>query len=301
MTTEAVTLSAPALPHLWSATIDGLQVGADTPFAWAARDGFHEVPALRTQDEARPNAHGTFGSRDWAQGRYLTARFQVRRPLGVSFDTAVETMRQVLVPTVDTVPLWVNMPGRGPIRWDVKIRRARVITDAAYNAGVARIDVQFYAPDPLGYGPEQTATAQFPELTGGLEFDLFTDGEDDDTGFLEFGEAGESGRVRFVNDGTADAYPLFHVEGPAVDGFELVAVGTGKRIRWEGRLFAGDLLTVDPARGTALLNGAADRSGLFTRREWFATPPRRELDVLFLPVGTSTGARVTAVSASAWW
>ncbi|WP_194522338.1 phage tail family protein [Cellulosimicrobium sp. JZ28] len=300
MSVKAVTTSAPVLPYPWSATIDGLPVGRGTPFSWTYRDGFHELPPMQSADVPRPNGHGTFGSRDWAQGRFLTARFQVHRPVGVGFDEAVEAARRVLVPSESTVPVWVNMPGRGPVRWDAKVRRARVVTDEAYNAGLARIDVQLFAPDPVGYGPEQVAGASFPELVGGLEFDLFTDGSVD-TGFLEFGERGETGRVRLTNGGTADAYSIFHVEGPAADGFELVAVGVGRRIRWEGRLFAGDLLTVNPARGTALLNGTADRSGLFTRREWFAVPPGEELEVQFLPVGASVGARVSVESSSAWW
>ncbi|MEV8029273.1 phage distal tail protein [Cellulosimicrobium funkei] len=304
--TETVTTlaAAPAFDKPWQATINGLHVGPGTPYGWTSREGIEELPGFRMDATPRPNAHGTFDSAMWAEGRTLTFEFRILRETrwlyGVSYEDAIAAYRRTMVPSPGLVPVWINVPGRGPIRWDVRITRHRIVTDPAYDIALAVVATQVYAPDPLGYGPEQSAEVAFPELVGGLEFDLFTDGVTD-TGSLEFGERGETGRARLTNEGNAESYPLFHVAGPALDGFELVAVGPGRRIRWEGRLYAGDLLTVDPARGTALLNGTADRSGLFTRREWFAVPPGEELEVQFLPVGTSVGATATIVSASAWW
>lgn len=291
----SVDFVGPDLPNRWDGWLGGVYFGCSTPYGYTGKSGFDELPPLRSTSDSRPNSHGVFEARDWAEGRTLDLTFNVWRD-----PEALDALRRVLVPTVNTVPFWMNVPGKGPLRWDVKVRRYRNATNFEYEQGMARLEVQLYAPDPLGYGPEQVAEVAFPELVGGLEFDLFTDGLTD-TGFLEFGERGETGRARLTNEGNAESYPLFHVAGPALDGFELVAVGPGRRIRWEGRLYAGDLLTVDPARGTALLNGTADRSGLFTRREWFAVPPGEELEVQFLPVGTSVGATATIVSASAWW
>ncbi|MBN0040251.1 hypothetical protein JN535_08750 [Cellulosimicrobium cellulans] len=304
MTEVGALSAAPEFTQPWQATINGLMVGPGTPYGWTMRQGIEELPSFRANTVGRPNAHGDFDAPFWADGRVLTFGFRVLREArwlyGATYEDAVTAFRRVMVPTLDLFEVWVNVPGRGPIRWDVRVSRHEIVTDPAYDIGLAVISTQFYAPDAVGHGPQQVGYAWFPELVGGLEFDLFTDGVED-TGCLEFGERGETGRVRLANDGTAESYPVFNVEGPALDGFEIVAVGQGRRIRWEGRLFPGDLLTIDAAHGTALLNGAADRSGLFTRREWFAVPPGDELEVQFLPVGASTGARLSVVSSSAWW
>ncbi|MGN7703521.1 phage distal tail protein [Cellulosimicrobium sp. 22601] len=305
--TEALASTLSTVPDLepWQAQLGSLRLGPGTPYEWAALSGVDELPALRTNDTDRPAAHGTWTGDDLASGRTIEFTIEIsdEPELAVSLDQALADLRRVFVPTPRgvLVPFWINIPRRGAvICWAVRVRRRRIVTDLQYEMGLAVAEAQLFAPDPVGYGPQESTSARFPELVGGLAFDLFTDGAAD-TGFLEFGERGETGRVRLRNDGDADAYGLFHVEGPAVEGFELVAVGVGRRIRWEGSLFPGDLLTVDPARGTALLNGTADRSGLFTRREWFAVPPGKELEVQFLPVGASTGARLSVTYSSAWW
>lgn len=294
--------AAPVLPHPWSAILGDLRLGQGTPYRWTHREGFLDLPSLRSVDVPRPDAHGTFAQRDWADGRYLTAGFQARRGIGgVEFDTAVHTARRTLVPSEDVVPLWVNIPGIGPVRWDVKVRRARVVTDQAFNAGLARVDVQLYAPDPVGYGDELGTWTGFPLMVGGLEFDLFTDDEGVDTGYLEFGESGGTGRVALVNDGTADSWPRYRVAGPVVDGFEILDVPSGRRLRFEGDVAAGSAVSIDTATGVVLLDDVADRSGLLTVREWIPVSAGSTTEVMFLPLGSYTAASLTITWAPAWW
>src|SRR5690606_22748656 len=145
---------------------------------WTAREGIEELPDFRMDTTARPNAHGTFDSVAWAEGRTLTFGFRILRETrwlyGTTYEDAIAAYRRAMVPSPGLVPVWINVPGRGPVRWDVRITRHRITTDPAYDIALAVIATQMYAPDPIGYGPDDGASAQFPERVGGLEFDLFT-------------------------------------------------------------------------------------------------------------------------------
>jgi len=158
------------------------------------------------------------------------------------------------------------------------------------------------APDPLGYGTGLQQSTGFAAPGGGLEFDLFTDGSSTDTGVLEFGEPGSSGRIELVNAGTADSWPVHRIDGPTpTAGFDIVDVASGKRLRFVGVVPAGSHLTIDTATGSVILDDVADRSSQLTRREWTPIPPSGSATLAFLPLSTSTAAALTTSYASAWW
>ncbi|WP_454728838.1 hypothetical protein [Cellulosimicrobium protaetiae] len=298
-------LSAAPVLEPWQAMLGPLRLGPGTPYEWASLAGLEELPSLRTSDEARPWAHGDYAGDDWASGRTIGWELEIAAEpeLGVTYDQALADLRRAMVPTAgDLIPLWVYIPHRGaPVRWDVKVRRHRVTTDMRYELGLALAEAQVYAPDPLGYGDELSTSSGFPLLNGGLEFDLFTDGADD-TGFLEFGDGGgSSGRVVLTNIGTADTWPRFRTDGPVVDGFELLEIGTGRRLRFEGDVAAGSSISIDAATGVVLLDDVADRSGLLTVREWFPVPAGGTAEVMFLPLGSYTTAQLTVTWAPASW
>lgn len=289
------------LSHPWSGVLGNLRVGPGTRYRWAGREGFLELPALRSSDQERPNAHGTFSEQDWASGRYLTARFIVRdRRASPAFDATVQALRGALVPGSELVTSWWNIPGIGPVRWDVRPRRVRVVTDPAFDAGVGVIEAQLYAPDPVGYGAQVSVSTGLRAQAGGMEFDLFTDGVVD-TGFLEFGETGSTGRVRVVNQGTAETWPVFTVAGWAPP-FQIVETATGRRLEYSGVVPAGSSLSIDSATGVVLLDEVADRSGSLVRREWAPVPAHASSEFLFLPLGpVSPTASLTVTCSPGWW
>lgn len=295
--------TAPVLEP-WQARLGPLLLGPGTAYEWASLSGLDELPSLRTSDEARPWSHGDYAGDDWAQGRAIAWELEVAAEpeLGVTYDQALADLRRAMVPTVgDLIPLWVYLPHRGaPVRWDVKVRRHRITTDMRYELGLASAEAQLYAPDPVGYGDELGTFTGFPQMVGGLEFDLFTDGATD-TGFLEFGESGGTGRVVLSNDGTAESWPRFRTSGAIAGGFEVLEVSTGRRLRFEGDVAAGSSITIDSATGAVLLDSVADRSGSLTVREWFAVPADGGTEVMFLPLGSYTSATLGVTWAPAWW
>lgn len=305
--TQAADLLA-AAPDLapWQVQLGPLTLGDGTPYEWAELAGLDELPAIRTADEPRPWAHGTWEGDDWAEGRTISWSIEIaeERDLAVSYAEALAALRAVMVPTRtgEPVHLWANIPRRGLLRYAVKVRRHRITTDQQYELGLALAEAEFFAPDPNGYGPGRSATTGFAELTGGLAFDLFTDGAGTTTGYLEFGEQGSSGRVDLTNEGNAETWPVLEISGPTPSaGFEIVDVPTGRRVRYVGVVPAGSVLTLDTAAGSVLLDAVADRSGLLTVREWAPVPASGATSLAFLSLGETTPATLRAVWAPAWW
>lgn len=491
----------------WQASIGGLIIGDGTPYEIAELSGIDEMPELRTSDEGRPWSHGDWDGDDWASGRIIAATVEIAADAGVGYDDALAAWRAVMVPTRtdELVPFWVYVPRRGTmLRWQVKVRRHRIPTDQQYELGLAVAELQLYASDPVGHGPQRQTSAGFPVPAGGLRFPLFSNGGtsaartndvtdpravtasrwaalggvvanetmvtnasdgpvlpdgtqvttyarytvvtpssgnatigydmgspllpvvpagksvaiaiyvrssvavasiavrkdahldgtpsgsaqatpssslpantwqrragvivnnadfnqvritsqfpsgsqsagqvidvtcalevvdattvpphyDGDTlgarwlgapnasrsemwlsdgaaatGFLDFGLQGESALIVMDNPGNAETWAVHVIDGPVVDGFEIVDIPTGRRLRWVGDIPEGMSLTIDTRTGSVLLDDVADRSGQLVVREWAPVPPGGT-SVGFFPLETYTSARLTSTWAPGWW
>lgn len=117
-------------------------------------------------------------------------------------------------------------------------------------------------------------------------------------GWLDYGEPSTSGTVSLSNPGTADAHPQFEVTGPA-SGFEVVQVGTGHRLVYDGTVPAGSRLVVDTASGVAVMDGVSDRT--LTWQDPMTIPPGSTAEFAFVPRGASTAAVLRASVRGAWW
>lgn len=295
--------AAPPVLDPWQAQLGGLLLGPGTAYDITDLDGLDELPALRTSDEDRPWSHGEHDGEDWSAARVISLGLEVAAEpgLGVTYEQALAGLRAVMVPTRGArVPFWAYLPTRGVLRWDVKVRRHRILTDTSYEMGLATAAAQLYAPDPVGYGAELSVSTGFRAMTGGLEFDLFTAGSVD-TGYLEFGEAGSTGRVEVANAGTAETWPTFTVAGPS-PAFEILDITSGRRLHYVDEVPAGSSVSLDSATGVVLLDDVADRSGALVRREWTPIPAASVSSYLFMPLGpASPAATLTVTYSPGWW
>jgi hypothetical protein len=301
---ESLSRTPPAGLEPWQVEFAGLRLGPGTPYDWRTRSGFDELPELRTDDMGRTWAHGVWTGDDYAEGRTLAWELLIDGTADI-FAELVGSYRRVMVPRppgVELLPLWSHEPGRGVIRWDVKVRRHALPEDPALQSiYMAQANAQLLAPDPIGYGPGQVASTGFAREVGGLEFDLFTDGQAD-TGYLEFGEVGNNGRNRVTNPGSAPLWVAHRVTGPTpAAGFEIVDTSTGERLRYADVVPAGSTLDIDTAEGSAILDGVADRSGRLTVAEWGPVPARGDTEFAFIPLSAATGAVLQTAFAPAWW
>jgi len=281
----------------------GLTLASDqsSPFGIRSLMGWDELPDARMDAPVRPQAHGRFDTAVWADERVVTLAGQI-----VSQD------RDALLRELASVMTWASGPSAAE---DLVVTRAgRELTGFArltafktpttlnWSVGEVPFVIEWRCRDPLRYGAPQSVATGFPVLRGGLEYDLYTDGAGADLGYLDYGEASDTGRVLLSNDGTADSWPVFQIEGPVdAAGFDIAVVGTDQRIRFSGPVAEGSSLVIDSASGTAVIDGVADRGGLLTQRDWFPVPAGGSVEVAFLPRGGMSSAELTVVHRPAWW
>ena len=263
--------------------------------------GWHGGVSTRGDSTPRPGAHGDFAERSWRGARAPGLRGSAVCPSRAAAAVVADELAGVLADG-SLGPFEVADPDQGTRTARVRLVAADVSWDRS--STVVDFDFQFLAPDPLRYGAPVTATTTFPVQRGGLEYDLYTDGAGTDLGYLDYGDAPATGTATLTNEGTADSWPIFEVTGPVGgDGFELVEVGTGRRIVFADSVPAGSSLVVDSAAGagSAVIGGAADRGGSLTVLEWFPVPARGSTQVAFVPRGGTSAAVLSVSFSPAWW
>lgn len=262
--------------------------------------GWFDGTEVRGEQHARPQAHGEFATPGWHAGRSVSAVVSVlcssdaeagvaRRALsGLLAGGRYEDLR-VVEPDGHTTSARVRLGGPTRVRWFPHSQAVQAM-------------VELYAPDPLRYGDPAGVSTRYPTLRGGLRYDLYTDGAGTVLGWLDYGEASDTGRVLLSNPGTADVPVTLQVTGAVDDsGFDVVQVGTDRRLTFEGPVAAGSLLVMDGATGSVLIDGTADRAGRLTWRDWPMVPAGGSVELAFLPRGAYTDAVLTAVSRPGWW
>lgn len=154
------------------------------------------------------------------------------------------------------------------------------------------------ANDPRKYGTTVTSSPTgIPVAGNGLVFPLFGS---PNTGVLDIGSGGYSGRASGVNTGTADTGPVFTIWGDYVPGFTITHAGTGRRLVYTETLTAGQSLVLDSNDGSVTLDGYAPRDSKLTVSDWVRLGRGESGSWLFESPG-STNAFMTVGVTPAWW
>lgn len=118
--------------------------------------------------------------------------------------------------------------------------------------------------------------------------------------YFDWGTGGSTGRVLAVNDGSAETASILEVTGGLSQGFELVWVPTGQRVRFERPVAVSETVRLSPRTGRVTIAGS-DVTGFLTASEWWTVPAKRAGEIQFTPLGTTTGTpTLTATTASAF-
>lgn len=254
-------------------------------------DGWEEWDSRRHVFE-RPMSAGSMGGAPLGRDRVVRVTGMCRNPADRDAKLAEYGELFARADPEDAVEedLTITVAGR-TLTARVYLTRYRPSLDL-WGAGYFRWAVEFQADDPVRYGPPVTDQATFPVLVGGLRYPLYTDGEGTDLGWLDYGPAPTSGRLTLVNPGIAAATVQHEVTGPVpAEGFEIVAVATGRRLVYEGAVAAGSRVLLDGATGQALVDGLYDRGDLLTRREWTKVPGKGgSAEFALVNRGTATAA-----------
>ena len=295
--------SAPALND-WQASVAGIITGVDTPFEFVEILGWHDLPAIDSNAAPRPRAHGNFSSDEFARSRTITLVLEAAQDSSDSLASRLDDLRTALPPagSEDPIEVWVKLPGEVAKLARCKPRRLHNPIDTLYEHGVTQVRVVLRADDGRKYGEDIVASTSFPSPSGGLEFDLFTDGAGTALAYLDFGEASADGKVTVANDGNAEISCVFAVSGPIPsEGFLIREQGGDAYLRYEASVPSGSVLTLDGVEGDCLLDGVADRSANLTFHRWPVIPARSAAVFVFESLGAATAASLSVTSASAWW
>lgn len=254
----------------------------------------------------RELGHGSFDGPVYGNARrvLVSGRFADR----ISRDEAFMALESSLVPSDPEAPpedLRVTQFGRTLTAGARLLRFAPIVSrDNAWGAGVFDWAAEWVCPDPLRYGEATSVRTSFPFSPGGLRFPLYTNRQGARTGVLTYGPRSTSGRITLENPGTATMYTQLQVTGPvAGQGFDVVEVGTGRRLRFQDAVSSTSSLVIDSATGNVLIDGDSDRGGRLTIRDWEVlwVQPGESKEIEFVPLGTRTDAELTAVMRPGWW
>ncbi len=272
---------------------DGLLLGAGTPYGITAAPGFLDLSGTRANFTPRARAHGGFTEPNFGGGAVLDLEFDISATSATSFQAAVLALEANTYPQPGTRPLWFQIPGHGLRTMQVQCIRRTVPLDVPYQFGlVVKAALQFYAPDPIKYAPTQTLPTGLPTSGGGLTYPLVYP--------LDYGSAGNSGRVVAVNPGSADVSPVFTIIGPIdSSGFQVTSVEDGLTVQFNGAVGANDTFVIDTRTGVCTLNGSTRYVSVTT---WPKIPANSSRTFQFgAPGAYSSAAQLSCAFAPGYW
>jgi hypothetical protein len=265
-------------------TWHGLTLGAGD-YHVEAITGWDELADLKDLSQPRARSHGDHVGDLFSQARIVTATGSIASP------TARDALAQAVLaasPVSSAVEdLTIETFGQQLTAGARLIRRSLPVGDD-YPAGKVPFALQWRCPDPLRYGPSRFDSTGLPTAGGGLTYPLVYP--------IDYGVAGDAGSITLTNEGTADATIQFTVTGSLPAGFEISSLG--QRITYPLAVPAGQVITVDTATGSVLVEGTSDRRADLTSADWLVIPPGTSLRVQFTSLG---GAYDPAATLAARW
>lgn len=253
----------------------GVTFGGGGPFHVEEITGWDDLPDVGSYDQPRSRWHGDHVGSQYARSRIVTVSGSIASP------TARNALAQALIgaTTVDidaVEDLTIDTFGQVLTAGARLIRRSLPVGEN-YAAGVAPFALQWKCPDPLRYGPVQSAVSTgLPVSSGGLAYPL--------TYPLTYGTSGTPGAVSLTNSGTADVGFQATITGSLPFGFEL-STTDGQRFRYEAAVGSGETLNLDTSEGTLLAEGTADRRANLTLTGWIQVPALSSVTVYFSSLG----------------
>lgn len=271
----------------------GLPMGAGTRYRIRSLEGWEARPPARYSKVPRTGGHGTHRSRVLSDERIVTVEGWCWS--SVERDQLLADLQAAAgyVDGDDTNPLAVTVAGRALTAGGQLIEARQMLIRGEWGIGRFGWLLQWRCPDPLRYGPARALSTELPNPGGGLTYPL--------TYPLDYGAAGTSGSITLTNPGSADAPIVLAARGGHEQGFEVSAAG--RRLTYGAPVPAGQVIELDTARGTVLVEGTASRRSNLVRADWLMVPARSSLTVQYTTLGGARdpGALLTATWSETHW
>lgn len=257
--------------------------------------GWGDAPSSKATAEARPQAHGSFGTgTNWRGARVVTVEGTYR---GATMRDTVQARESIAALQGNGIPSLFTYTDAnlGPRTLNGVVIVNGPTAPARLFEPFFKFSFDVLAVDPKKYGTPVITTAGLPAPGTGVTYPV--------TYPVTYGVTASGGRVTVANPGTAETTPLLEVTGELAGGFSLVELGTGREVRFERVVPAGSTVVVNPRTGRAYIDVPGnDVTGFLTRADWFTVPPGGSTEVQFTAIGGVTGApMVTARTSPAYW
>lgn len=244
--------------------------------------GWYDAPAARYDADDRPQGDGKFRQkRVYRSARVVSVEGSWT---GTTLEDAYRARRQLAAVQADggessftvTDPL-------GATSSSVSLTTAPTADDGLFQP-FFKFAFDVVAPDPVKYGPAQSASTAVPTPSSGLVWPLGSTSP-----YFNWGTAGNTGQVSLTNAGTAQSWPTLTVTGGLSGGFILTWVPTGDQLVYSGAIPDGSSVNLNSRTGRATMNGASDVTGFLTTSNWWSLAAGQTGLVQFTPVGTQAG------------
>ena len=264
----------------------------DIPPVW----NFLDLAALKTMDQARVWADGSWSGPDFADVLLPSMSIEVKGATAALFTAAVQALRAAFGPMVVTAALWVKLPGMPVMGIPAKTNKRNIPIDLTWNGNFSQAAVQWRCPDPVWQSiPRSIVLAASGSSVSGLTFPMFNvvAGTYVVPGVADFGAAGTSSSSGVLtNSGNTPAWPVAAITGPTT--VPATVIVDGNAVTYSQPIPAGQTVTIDYRSGYASLTGSVDRTYALTSRMFSAVSSSSS--VLFSADGGSATVTVADVS-----
>lgn len=261
----------------------------ESTFLLVTISGWFDGVDTRREKTPRPRRHGAFKSPGYQGGRIVSLELEVYTSSKAE-QRAVLSSLAALLADGGYSPLTVTEDGQS---WSISVGRDGEPTVTLDMYGLlARVRLQFWAPDSRWYEDAAWQETGPPEAGGGLVWPVVWP--------AVWPGGGSSGRVSLVNSGLAPSAPSFLILG----GFSsalITCVETGERIGFDRPIPVGSIVDIDVAGRRAMIDGQSDVSRWLRWREWGDVPPESTRQFQFDVVDPSGSPKLQGRVLPAWW
>ena len=256
----------------------------DIPPVW----NFLDLAALKTMDQARVWADGSWSGPDFADVLLPEMAVEVKGATAAAFAAAVVALRNAFAPNLLAVPLWVKLPGMPAMGIPAKTNKRKIPIDLTWNGNFSQAAVQWRCPDPVWQSVSRSIVlVASGSAVSGLAFPMFNvvAGTYAVPGVADFGSTVTSSASGVLtNSGNTPAWPVVVIAGPTT--VPATVNIDGNTVTYSQSIPAGQAVTIDYKSGYAFLTGGVDRTYALTSR-------------LFSPVSSSSPVFFSADGGSA--
>ncbi|MEW2415284.1 hypothetical protein AB0953_16435 [Streptomyces sp. NPDC046866] len=243
---------------------------------------------LRAEYTPREADHGAWGAPVYLSQRPIALKGKIEAPGLASLDTAMEQLIAAVALTDTTLTVYETIPKQATVR------RSGATLIQPLTDRIAEYSLLVTAADPRRYSTTLLSqSTALPSVTGGLTLPV--------TLPVAISATTVAGSITLTNAGSMATRPTLTITGPVVTPTIVAALpgGSVTQIAYGATLQVGDVLVIDSAARTVILNGTASRR-LYFSGTWPEIPANSSVTYSWSSPVYDPSALLTGTCRSAW-